>query len=126
MKLIALVEELARRIPGAELIIIDGMGHDYPPQLWERWVDLVAGHVFAEIRAPVLTVGFTDDPIATPRTVEGINRFFPNVQRESRWYSPRDIGSRRIGHDGFFSQKHREGLWRPVVDWMASQAGATA
>jgi hypothetical protein len=22
--------------------VIEGMGHDYPPQLWERWVDLVS------------------------------------------------------------------------------------
>jgi predicted alpha/beta hydrolase len=104
---------------------------------WKRWclrpdhfgpdlLTYLAGHVFDEIRAPVLTVGFTDDPIATHRTVERINRFFPNVQRESRWYSPRDIGSRRIGHEGFFSVKHRDSLWRPVVDWMAARAGEAA
>jgi pimeloyl-ACP methyl ester carboxylesterase len=27
---------LAREIPGAELIMIEGMGHDLPPQLWPR------------------------------------------------------------------------------------------
>ena len=37
----------AELVPGARFELIDGMGHDYPPQLWERWVDLVAGHVFA-------------------------------------------------------------------------------
>jgi predicted alpha/beta hydrolase len=63
---------------------------------WKRWClrpthfapDLetyLSDNVFAETRAPLLTVGFTDDPIATPRTVEAINRFFPNVRRESRW-----------------------------------------
>ena len=35
----------AELIPGARFELIEGMGHDYPPQLWERWVDLVAGHV---------------------------------------------------------------------------------
>ncbi|MDO8390855.1 MAG: alpha/beta hydrolase [Actinomycetota bacterium] len=35
----------AELIPGARLEIIAGMGHDYPPQLWHRWVDLVAGFI---------------------------------------------------------------------------------
>lgn len=102
---------------------------------WRRWC-LRPGHfgpdlatylsdnVFDEIRAPVLTVAFTDDPIATRRTVEEINRFFPNVRRESRWYSPADAGVKRIGHEGFFSSKHRDTLWRPVVDWMDARGVA--
>ncbi|MEO6653874.1 MAG: alpha/beta fold hydrolase [Ilumatobacteraceae bacterium] len=32
----------AELIPGARFVEIDGMGHDYPPELWERWVDEVA------------------------------------------------------------------------------------
>src|SRR5262245_28648443 len=32
----------AELIPGARFELIEGMGHDYPPQLWDRWVDLVA------------------------------------------------------------------------------------
>jgi len=38
-------ERTAELIPGARFELIEGMGHDYPPQLWERWVDLVTGHV---------------------------------------------------------------------------------
>ena len=34
----------AELILGARFELIEGMGHDYPPQLWERWVDLVARH----------------------------------------------------------------------------------
>ena len=37
----------AELVPGARFELIDGMGHDYPPELWERWVDLVTGHVSA-------------------------------------------------------------------------------
>ena len=37
----------AELIPGARFELIDGMGHDYPPQLWERWVDLVTEHAMA-------------------------------------------------------------------------------
>lgn len=104
---------------------------------WRRWClrpthfgpDLstyLSGHVFDEIRAPLLSVGFTDDPIATRRTVEAINRFFPNAQRESRWYSPAEAGVARLGHEGFFSSRHRDTLWRPVLDWIDARIGAAA
>lgn len=32
----------AELIPGARFEVIAGMGHDYPPQLWSQWVDLVS------------------------------------------------------------------------------------
>jgi predicted alpha/beta hydrolase len=104
---------------------------------WRRWClrpghfgpDLssyLSGHVFAEIRAPLLSLGFTDDPIATRRTVAALDEFYPNAARESRWYSPRDLGVKRIGHEGFFSSRHRDSLWRPVVDWIDARAGGGA
>jgi pimeloyl-ACP methyl ester carboxylesterase len=31
----------AELIPGARFVAINGMGHDYPPQLWGRWVELI-------------------------------------------------------------------------------------
>ena len=48
----------AELVPGARFELIDGMGHDYPPQLWERWVDLVAGHVFASAAVTAADVAF--------------------------------------------------------------------
>lgn len=35
----------AELIPGARYEEIIGMGHDYPPQLWHRWVELVVDHI---------------------------------------------------------------------------------
>ncbi len=40
-------ERTAALIPGARFELIDGMGHDYPPQLWRQWTDLVVGHIRA-------------------------------------------------------------------------------
>lgn len=101
---------------------------------WRRWClrkdhfgpDLqtyLIDNVFDDIRAPVLNVGFSDDPIATRRTVDALNKFFPNAQREARWYTPADAGSSRIGHEGFFASRHRDSLWRPVMDWLDLQLG---
>ncbi|HEU4590652.1 MAG TPA: hypothetical protein VFS13_07065, partial [Steroidobacteraceae bacterium] len=80
-------------------------------------------HVFDDIRAPMLNVGFSDDPIATRRTVTELDRFFPNAVRESRWYTPAEAGSSRIGHEGFFASRHRETLWRPTFDWLDAKLG---
>jgi predicted alpha/beta hydrolase len=96
---------------------------------WRRWClrtnhfgpDLhtyLSDNCFAEIRAPMLSVGFTDDSIATRRTVDELDKFYPNAARESRWYSPTAVGSKRIGHEGFFASRHRDTLWRPVLDWL--------
>ena len=34
----------AEAIPGARFVLLEGMGHDYPPQYWDQLVDLVSGH----------------------------------------------------------------------------------
>ncbi len=40
----------AELIPGARFEVISGMGHDYPPQLWNTWVDLVGNFVASTSR----------------------------------------------------------------------------
>jgi pimeloyl-ACP methyl ester carboxylesterase len=34
----------AAAVPGARFEIVEGMGHDYPPQHWDRLVDLISAH----------------------------------------------------------------------------------
>ncbi len=41
----------AELIPGARFEVVEGLGHDYPPQLWGRWVDLVGSFVASTSRA---------------------------------------------------------------------------
>jgi pimeloyl-ACP methyl ester carboxylesterase len=41
----------ARAIPGARLMIIDGMGHDLPEAAWPQLLDAVAGHAHSADRA---------------------------------------------------------------------------
>ena len=37
-------KDTAQAIPGSELVIIDGMGHDLPRPAWTRMVDAIAAH----------------------------------------------------------------------------------
>jgi len=93
---------------------------------WRRWClrpdhfgpDLhtyLADNVFTEIRAPLLSVGFTDDPIATRRTVEALNAFYPNAARRSRaaWIPLRL--RRRSWRWKQRGARSRECSWRCVV-----------
>jgi pimeloyl-ACP methyl ester carboxylesterase len=41
----------AELIPDARFVEIEGMGHDYPPELWDRWVEEVATFCLAESAA---------------------------------------------------------------------------
>jgi pimeloyl-ACP methyl ester carboxylesterase len=34
----------AAAVPGARFELVEGMGHDYPPEHWDRLVELLAGH----------------------------------------------------------------------------------
>jgi predicted alpha/beta hydrolase len=103
---------------------------------WKRWClrtthfgpDLstyLADNVFVRIRAPVLNVGFDDDPIATRRTVAELRKLFPHAAFDLRWYAPHEVGA-PIGHGGFFSSRFAESLWRPTFDWIDAHLGKVA
>jgi predicted alpha/beta hydrolase len=78
---------------------------------------------YRAVRAPLLAWGFSDDPIATPAAVEALLVSFAQAQIERRWTRPRDVGVRHIGHHGFFSERHRDSLWRGALDWIDARCG---
>jgi predicted alpha/beta hydrolase len=86
----------------------------FGPQLDEDMHD----SQYAAVRAPLLAWGFSDDPIATPAAVEALLASYPHAQIERRWTRPAEAGVRHIGHHGFFSERHRDSLWRGALDWI--------
>jgi predicted alpha/beta hydrolase len=73
---------------------------------------------FAAVRTPLLSWGFGDDPIATPAAVDALLESYANAPIERRWTQPAELGVRAIGHHGFFAERHRDSLWRAVLDWI--------
>jgi predicted alpha/beta hydrolase len=81
---------------------------------------------FASITAPLLAVEFADDPIATHRTVSALLGYYSNAAQHRLRFDAKAIGLKRIGHEGFFSSRHREALWTPIVNWMLERVGKAA
>jgi predicted alpha/beta hydrolase len=101
---------------------------------WRKWCmrpehfgpELQRGELpnhFAGITAPLLAVEFSDDPIATHRTVSTLLEYYSNTAQRRLRFDAKAIGLQRIGHEGFFSSRHREALWVPVVRWMRETVG---
>jgi predicted alpha/beta hydrolase len=78
---------------------------------------------FAAVRVPLLSWGFTDDPIATPAAVEALLASYRNARIERRWTTPAEAGVRIVGHHGFFAERHRYSLWRAALDWLDARCG---
>jgi predicted alpha/beta hydrolase len=107
-------------------------GEALPPQVflqWRKWcldaapfgpeldADLRDSR-YEAVRVPLLAWGFSDDPIATPAAIEALLASYPHAPVERRWTRPADVGVRRIGHHGFFAERHRDSLWRGTLAWI--------
>lgn len=108
-----------------------GIGEPMPSSCfrdWARWCrmknyffddpKLPETRRFAEVRTPILAIGLTDDPWATPRAMDHFLSFHPNAPVEQRWISPDDAGGHRIGHLGFFRSRFADTLWPPLAQWL--------
>lgn len=121
-------------MPGSKL----GLGEDMPAAAmleWSGWSKL-PGYFFddptmqaagraAKVTVPTLSIGFTDDPWATPQQIEAITDHMTSADVERRTYSPADCGVPAIGHMGFFRRGLRDGLWPEVAQWLEAKVPET-
>ena len=75
---------------------------------------------FAELKAPMLSYSFTDDPFATNAATNRLMATFVNCNATHTRYSPRELGEKNIGHFAFFSRRFRGSLWPQVLVWLLS------
>lgn len=110
-----------------------GWGEDLPRGVaedWFRWcrrpdyyAELLAEHrqtVFADVQLPLLSLRFSDDPIATAANVEAQLGVYRAAKITRQTVYPEAFGRRQIGHLHFFSSKMPESLWRLPLDWFTS------
>lgn len=100
------------------------LGEDLPRGValeWSRWcrtpgyLDDWSGHRL--LRAPLYSLGFTDDPLAPAGAILALHDHYGSTSQTRRMVSPGDAGLRHIGHFGFF-RPEAEKLWNDVADWM--------
>lgn len=105
-----------------------GIGEDLPPGValeWAKWCRtpgyLVGGPNaprragFARFDAPVLAFGFEDDAYAPPEAVDALLSLYSSARIHERRV-PRTEA--RVGHFGFFRERHRERFWREAATFL--------
>ena len=73
---------------------------------------------FDDCTQRVLSLSFSDDPIATTANVSAQLQRYPRVALTRITVQPRDVGLRRIGHLHFFTARMPERLWRMPLDFL--------
>lgn len=72
----------------------------------------------ATLTAPVLMIGLSDDPWATPQAIDALEAGFTNAQVMRLEIEPREHGLRAVGHLGFFRSQNGERLWPIVTEFL--------
>lgn len=111
-----------------------GLGEDIPVAAVRQWAGWGAlpDYLFgdpamrgaeraAAVTQPVLVIGLSDDPWATPAQVDKLAARLPNATVERRTHTPADAGVTRIGHHGFMRRSARDTLWPELLTWLQKQ-----
>ncbi|MEV0393722.1 alpha/beta hydrolase family protein [Polymorphospora rubra] len=127
---------LARTIgymPGRRL----GLGEDFPAAAmleWSGWsrrpgyffddLTMDAAARAAAVVAPVLALGASDDPWATPRQIEAITDRLTSTTVTRRTYTPAELGATRVGHHGLLRRGVGERAWPALLEWLLQHVPA--
>jgi len=74
-------------------------------------------HYYDKVRAPILSLVPTDDPLARPSSVDEILALFSRAPHVKKALDPAEFGLKGLGHNGFFSPKSKQ-LWPLVSKWL--------
>src|SRR2546425_14575 len=106
-----------------------GQGENLPAGVaieWARWCrdpDYLVGALgakerYARFSAPLRLYWVADDPYAPLAAAEALLELYPRAPAELTRVMPRELGTERIGHFGFFREQFRDTLWRDAADWL--------
>jgi predicted alpha/beta hydrolase len=90
---------------------------------WSRWCRhpnyLEADHPdraqrCAAVRAPILSLSFTDDELLAKESIDSMHRWFSEAAVHRRHLSPVELGVPQMRHHGFFRRRHAP-LWDELL-----------
>ena len=112
-----------------------GIGEPIPSSCfrdWARWcrmenyffddASLPETARYGDVRTPILAIGLTDDPWATPRAMDHFLARHPQAEIEQRWIGPDEADGNAIGHLGYFRSRFAQTLWPPLARWLIDGA----
>ncbi|MFN0088614.1 MAG: hypothetical protein ACKVX9_24715 [Blastocatellia bacterium] len=115
------------RLPVSSVTLPDACSGQAVRQ-WIRWgrsgvfTDSGGANVeerFAEYAGPLLAATIDDDELYAPaESVEALTRMYRNAELRRETLRPRDYGSERIGHFGFFHRQAPRELWGQADAWL--------
>jgi predicted alpha/beta hydrolase len=123
---IATVSRRLGHMPGWLL----GQKMNLPQRVGEEWAQwaLTKGYYptlfpearagFARLRAPILALGFDDDPYAPQKAVAELLRWVGSTDINHRHLIARRLPGKKIGHFGFFRRQFHATLWPLVLGFL--------
>ncbi|WP_313810357.1 alpha/beta fold hydrolase [Glutamicibacter sp.] len=121
---------VAGYMPGRRL----GLGEDIPIAAlleWSRWTrkrdyffddpSMQAQERAAQMTVPVLAMGASDDPWASPRQMDLLTGRLRSAPVQRMTLSPEQLGVQRIGHHGLLRRGVGEKAWEQILTWVDSR-----
>ena len=73
---------------------------------------------YARLKVPLLAWGFDDDPLAPAQAIDALVARFPAARITRRQIGGAALGSKGVGHMGFFRASSGAPWWRETVAWL--------
>ncbi|MFY7992350.1 MAG: alpha/beta fold hydrolase [Bacteriovoracaceae bacterium] len=109
--------------PGEKLKMVGNLPKGVIQQ-WRRWClhpQYIVGvegeemrDSFANFRAPITSLSFSDDEMMSEKNISSLHEFYTSAPKKMLRFSPRDLNRKRIGHFGFFRSEQKE-LWEKLL-----------
>ena len=127
---VPLLTPLCGYFPGKALRMVGDLPRGVALQ-WRRWClhpDYLVSEdgaraAFARVAAPILGYSFADDEMITRAAVDHLHGFYAAAPVERRHVAPEQVGRKRIGHFGYFSEGSRPTLWKETLAWLQAAPG---
>ena len=66
---------------------------------------------YKKVTTPIFSFSFTDDELMSKKNIDSLNGFYATSKIETNRITPEQIGTKHIGHFGFFKAKFKDSLW---------------